>query len=112
MCCFLPSEKGCSQNENEFQKVHPIEILECVDDDQHPLKTYLLSGNFITTSQSSSLEITECPTTSKGSSTSFIMKNCSEKKSEVEEAMLNHCLGIMSTPSDSFEIFGDYVADD
>lgn len=39
-------------------------------------------------------------------------RNKKRKKDLEQEALLNRCLGVMSKPADSFEIFGDYIADE
>lgn len=35
-----------------------------------------------------------------------------KKKEQEQQAILDRCLGVMSQSTDSFEIFGDYVADE
>lgn len=39
-------------------------------------------------------------------------RSCKLKRELEQQALLNRCLGVMSSPADTFEIFGDYVADE
>lgn len=67
----------------------------------------------VTPTSSTSRDIPSTPSTSRKKTIQNFPEQKNKRKRDLEhQALLNRCLGIMSKPSDSFEIFGDFVADE
>lgn len=69
-------------------------------------------GNTKSTSRSNTPLTTSYDVSPSSSRTSSVKLRLKKNKEQVKQAVLDQCLSVMSKSADSFEIFGDYVADE